>query len=321
MHVSVALLAALPLLSTVSAATAATKEKFKAIAKRNNGLIKLNSASYDELVDGPRDYSVTVLLTAMGAQYKCSPCQQFDPEHALVAKQWSKHAESDDHFFGVLDFEDGQAIYQRFGLSSAPTFQLYMPSTGPRASSEKGPSSMDFSRAGFKAESLAQHLQNSANLPLKFQRPVDKVKLFTLGGSLAAIAILGITAWPFFKIFLTRTYIWSFTTIIVILLMTSGYMWNQIRNPPYLNVDRSGRVSYVAGGYSNQLGAETHIVSAIYGCLALSAYTLAHTIPKLRDPIRQRLAVYVWTGISIVMMGVLMNLFGLKQGGYPFRFF
>lgn len=51
------------------------------------------------------------------------------------------------------------------------------------------------------------------------------------------------------------------------------------------------------------------------GILAFAAYTLAFTIPKLQDPIRQRFGVYVWTGISILMMGVLMNLFSMKQGG------
>ena len=45
--------------------------------------------------------------------------------------------------------------------------------------------------------------------------------------------------------------------------MTSGYMWNQIRHPPYVQAGQGGQVTYIAGGYSNQLGAETHIISAI----------------------------------------------------------
>lgn len=50
------------------------------------------------------------------------------------------------------------------------------------------------------------------------------------------------------------------------------------------------------------------------GILGFSAYTLAFTLPRLRDPVKQRLGVYVWTGISVVMLGVLMNLFKIKQG-------
>lgn len=103
--------------------------------------------------------------------------------------------------------------------------------------------------------------------------------------------------------------------------MTSGYMWNQIRHPPYVQPAQGDRVNYIAGGYSNQLGAETHIVAAVYAILAFSAYTLSSILPKVRDPVKQRLGVYVWTGISLVMLGVLMNLFKIKQGGYPFKLF
>lgn len=45
--------------------------------------------------------------------------------------------------------------------------------------------------------------------------------------------------------------------------MNSGYMWCQIRKPQYAQVGHGGAVSYIAGGYQNQLGAEVHIVSAI----------------------------------------------------------
>jgi oligosaccharyltransferase complex subunit gamma len=44
-----------------------------------DGVIKLDSAGYDKLVSSspssPRNYSVTVVLTALPSQYKCQPCQ------------------------------------------------------------------------------------------------------------------------------------------------------------------------------------------------------------------------------------------------------
>lgn len=125
---------------------------------------------------------------------------------------------------------------------------------------------------------------------------------------------------------------------IVILLMTSGYMWNQIRRPQYSQPGRNGQISYIAGGYQTQLGAETHIVAAICessqntlqlsrlrltafssrrldGVLGFSTYALAHIIPKLNDPVRQRLGIYVWTGVFVIMVGVMMNVFQMKQPG------
>lgn len=125
--------------------------------------------------------------------------------------------------------------------------------------------------------------------------------------------------------------------------MTSGYMWCQIRKPLYAQAGQGGQVSYIQGGYQSQLGAEVHIVSAICesslnermrcngfqidqrdgaldGILGLSVYTLAYTVPKLRDPVRQRLAIYVWTGVLIAMASVLYRVFQTKQPGCKFRF-
>jgi hypothetical protein len=50
---------------------------------------------------------------------------------------------------------------------------------------------------------------------------------------------------------------------LLILLMTSGYMWNQIRTPPFLMPGANGQVSYIAAGYQNQYGIETQIVATI----------------------------------------------------------
>jgi oligosaccharyltransferase complex subunit gamma len=48
-------------------------------SKSKDGIIKLDSASYEALLKGQpgqdRDYSVVVELTAMGSQFKCAPCQ------------------------------------------------------------------------------------------------------------------------------------------------------------------------------------------------------------------------------------------------------
>lgn len=118
--------------------------------------------------------------------------------------------------------------------------------------------------------------------------------------------------------------------------MTSGYMWTQIRHPPYAQPSQHG-VNYFAPGYQNQLGAETHIVACICesalasvatradlcsadGVLAFAVYTLAVTLPEVKNPAKQRIGVYVWLAILFVMFSVLLSIFGgQKQQGYPFR--
>lgn len=72
MLVSAWLLAGLP---TLALAASARYDKFRSLAQRNGGLVSLDSAAYDELTAAPRDFSVTVVLTALGEQIKCMPCR------------------------------------------------------------------------------------------------------------------------------------------------------------------------------------------------------------------------------------------------------
>lgn len=109
-----------PLFSLLSLVRAADASHWASLAdKAPAGIIPLNSASYDELLASDREYSATVLLTAMPAQFKCQPCHEFDPSFRQVAASWARQPKHvrDQHFFASLDFTDGQAIYQRVSRS------------------------------------------------------------------------------------------------------------------------------------------------------------------------------------------------------------
>jgi oligosaccharyltransferase complex subunit gamma len=116
----IAALVALPLF-----AQAANKSKFVDLADRSkDGIIVLNSALYEEILapdvatpDGAkgRDYAVAVVLTALPAQMNCAPCRTFDPIFHEEAANWKRlpKDQRDDMFFAVLDFSDGQAVFQK----------------------------------------------------------------------------------------------------------------------------------------------------------------------------------------------------------------
>ncbi|KAJ9103622.1 hypothetical protein QFC19_004197 [Naganishia cerealis] len=113
-------LVAIPLL-----AHAANRDKFVELAnKSKDGIITLNSALYDEILapdvvtsDGAkgRDYAVAVVLTALPAQMNCAPCRTFDPIFKQEAANWKRlpKEQRDDMFFAVLDFTDGQQVFQK----------------------------------------------------------------------------------------------------------------------------------------------------------------------------------------------------------------
>lgn len=91
----------------------ATVDRFTA-ALSKSAPQKLTDKSYDALTKAPRDYSVAVLLTAMGAQFGCQLCQEFAPEWKLLAESWTKGDKNKESrlLFGTLDFMDGKGTFQ-----------------------------------------------------------------------------------------------------------------------------------------------------------------------------------------------------------------
>ena len=84
-------------------------------------------------------------------------------------------------------------------------------------------------------------------------------------------AFLGIisfisVAWPYIAPLVQNRNVWAAISLILILLFTSGHMFNHIRKVPYVAGDGRGGVSYFAGGFSNQYGLETQIVAAMCKC-------------------------------------------------------
>ncbi len=66
----------LPLFFSSLVAAGAVLDDFVAEALASNGVIKLDSKKFDLLTPPDREWSATVQLTALGANYKCTPCQQ-----------------------------------------------------------------------------------------------------------------------------------------------------------------------------------------------------------------------------------------------------
>lgn len=82
--------------------------------KTSSGPLKLDDPTYTQLTKAPRDYSVVVLLTALGARFGCQLCQEFQPEWEVLAKSWSKGDKKGESrlIYGTLDFEDGKNTFQ-----------------------------------------------------------------------------------------------------------------------------------------------------------------------------------------------------------------
>ncbi|KAG0290461.1 oligosaccharyl transferase subunit ost3/OST6 [Dissophora globulifera] len=255
-------------------------------ATKNKGIIELDSAAFEDVMAKPRNYSMAVLFTAIGPEFQCVPCLNFDPEYKLVAAGWSKLSDKSRLFFGVLDFKAGQAVFQKFGMNSAPSVLYFPPSDS--ISSVPSLDRYDFAKKYglIRVDSKLNLLRNGLVAGLEPE----------YGSSVHSTLLL----------------------LFTIFIMISGHMWNQIRNPPYSIPGRDGRSGYIAQGFQNQFGLETQLVGVMYAVLTGSVISLISVVPRIENPTMQRVVVWVSMGLFAFMFSVLIQFFRVKNPGYPF---
>jgi len=308
------LFAGLCALSSVFAAS--TQKQLVQLASTGNGIIRLNADTFDLLTSPRRTWSATIQLTALDKRRRCNPCREFDPSWNAVAKAWTYTSADtrNEHFFATLDFDEGTSVFQRLGIASAPVVFHYPPAEGSRKapSGNTSPVKYDFSE-GFDAAPLASFVSRFTPVAVPYKDPINWVRWITIvSGLLGSLLFL-----KFISPIVQNKWSWATVTISTSLVMTSGYMFTRIRNVPY----NGGDGNWIAAGYQNQFGQEVQVISFIYGLLSFAFLMLILVVPYQSSPQRQRLQVYLWTGVVMIIYSVLVSLFKVKNKGYPFKLF
>ncbi|KJA27197.1 hypothetical protein HYPSUDRAFT_84107 [Hypholoma sublateritium FD-334 SS-4] len=304
------------ILAIPSSLAASPQEQLAQLAAAGNGVIKLDATTYDLLTSPKREWSASVQLTALDPRRRCNPCKEFDPSWNAVAKAWSyvSSANKNQHFFGTLDFDDGPSVFQKLGIASAPVVFNHPATEGDRkpASGNVSPVKYDFAD-GFDAARLAEFLSKYTPVAVPYRDPIDWVRWLTIGiGALGSLLLL-----RFIAPIIQSKWTWATITVITSLIMTSGYMFTRIRNAPY----NGGPGNWIAGGYQNQFGQEVQVIAFIYGLLSFAFLMLILVVPLQTSPQKQRLQIYLWTGVIMIIYSVLISIFRVKNRGYPFKLF
>lgn len=74
---------------------------------------------------------------------------------------------------------------------------------------------------------------------------------------------MGTVAYPYVLPVIQNRNLWAVLSLIMVLMFTSGHMYNHIRKVPYVTGNGKGGITYFAGGFSNQFGIETQIIAAV----------------------------------------------------------
>ncbi|GES62710.1 oligosaccharyl transferase subunit [Aspergillus terreus] len=301
---------------------ASTPDKFEKYQSLSSTTpIALDDSSYEDVTAKPRDYYVSVLLTATDSRFGCVLCREFQPEWELISRSWNKGSKPDDMkmLFATLDFTDGKMTFQKLMLQTAPVLLVFPPTVGPHARVDDAPLRFDFSGPISADQVYAwinRHLPEGPKPALV--RPVNYMRLISAVTILLGAITLFTVLSPYVLPIIRNRNLWAACSLIAILLFTSGHMFNHIRKVPYVVGDGKGGISYFAGGFQNQFGMETQIVAAIYAVLSFAVIALAMKVPRIADSKAQQVAVIIWSAVLLGVYSFLLSVFKAKNGGYPF---
>jgi oligosaccharyltransferase complex subunit gamma len=160
----------------------------------------------------------------------------------------------------------------------------------------------------------------NAGSSIRIQRPFNYQRLLVWITVLFALLSVSKLLYPIILRVVTNQKLWASGSIIFILTMISGFMWNQIRHPPYVAND-GNKIQYIMPGFQNQCILETQIVTAMYGVIGFLLIALIYHPPRISNPSTQRLAVYGYLFAFVAAYSYLIGIFSLKHQGYPFKLF
>ena len=108
---------------------------------------------------------------------------------------------------------------------------------------------------GFEAGPLAEFLSKHTPIAIPYTEPVDWSRYITIATGILS-ALLAVR---FLSPVIQSKWTWAAGTVIVSLVMISGFMFTRIRGVPY----NGGNGNWIAQGYQNQFGQEVQVVSFI----------------------------------------------------------
>ncbi|KAJ1996816.1 oligosaccharyl transferase subunit ost3/OST6 [Coemansia sp. S85] len=113
--------------------------------------------------------------------------------------------------------------------------------------------------------------------------------------------------------------LWAIATIMFVLLMTSGFMWNKINDPPYMGQAKGGEVALFVPTNNQQFAVETQIVAVTYAVCALCIVILVRHAPKIQSADQRTFITLLFVAVLMLMFSYLNSVFRLKMPGYPFK--
>jgi hypothetical protein len=294
--------------------------RYKKLIEMNSeeSVIRLDSLEYEELVKkSPRNYSVVIMMTGLGKSRQCDICQAAFKEYLKLANSWlMTNNEEKNLFFALIDVDFGNTvnIFVSLKIGQIPVM-IHFPKKGKPKFKED--SFFFISEDSLNAEKMGKWVNSRTGNNVKIIVPIEYGKFIGfIGGFLLIVAILVLKP----KLIL-NTRVCSFVVNSIIILFSSGLMWDRIYKSPFSTYNhQTNAEEFMVNDPQYQLGAETYSLYIIYSVISFGfiflnqAYKLNRTWKKL---------IIMIIGMIIVAssFSILLLLFDVKfrnSGGYPY---
>ncbi|KAJ1999227.1 oligosaccharyl transferase subunit ost3/OST6 [Coemansia thaxteri] len=292
------------------------------LAKRDSdGLARLDMDTFvKNVVPENKEYAVVVQLTALSPKYKCGPCLTLDATLRAVSRGWRRHGDSSRIVFGSLDVEDGEELFHKMGINQIPRLMIFPAGKGAHALANPSPREMAIRAESATAAGMASKLSGLLGVTITADVPVDYFKYVKYLATAIAVPGGAYLLFRYVSLAMVGRNVLAIASIMFVLLMTSGYMWNRINSPPYMGQSQqSGDVVLFVPTQNQQYGVETQIVAGTYAICALCIVVLVKHVPKIQSADQRTSVTLLFVFLLLFTFSYLNSVFRLKMPGYPFK--
>ena len=249
---------------------------------------------------GPRPYYCLVILTALSSG-NCQPCEQLNPSIEELAKiiesqrDKIKRIDNDgdndgnnnnlfsnndnlDVFILNADFSNNRNVFQKLGLSTAPTLVMVPPSKSkkeiPLSKFFKSiPTKYQYSlTSGRSAEEIGNWIINTAKINwLQFGSKLELPRIQYIVAIIIVVPILLFLGRKIIDKLRKTMFIYSIVCMMAYSFIIGGGMFSSIRSTPWLHKE-GNKIGYISHMSRYQFGIETYIIGGFNFLAGISAF-------------------------------------------------
>lgn len=288
----------------------------------SDGVINVDAKSLQSIFAHPRNFTLALLLSSESQRIDCPFCKVLGPDFRTVAGMYNAQTglsgDERELYFVYADLDTNMAAFKALELTHVPNLVFYPPAVS-KGDVKKGllaeHSFTTFVSTGPQVDHLLSVIQRfgyhiSKSAEFQWQKLGKAV-----GTLLLASGIAYILRSTLIKVYQSKK-IWLAVSLLSIIMFTSGYMYNVMRNTKFMGAS-NGAYVLVEPSFSSQFAAETQIVAVLYAILAFTTIGLIKYVTTLETAQAQAVAAAIGSVVLIVVYSVLISTFKIKNGGYP----